>query len=142
MKTHTEATVRVRYAETDQMGIAHHGNHFTWFEVGRVEWCRQHGFEYRQMEIEDDSFIVVAEVHCRYKKPARFDDLLVVRTRVADATRRTVAFEYDIVHKTSGDVIASGKTVHVICDRQGRPKSMPEKYRKYFEDGVRTLKDG
>jgi acyl-CoA thioester hydrolase len=127
-----EATVRVRYAETDQMGVVYHGNYFTWFEVGRVELCRQLGFEYKQMESEDDSFIVVAEAYCRYKRPARFDELLTVRTSVLDSQRRTIRFGYEVIRQTDGETIASGETLHVICDRQGRPKSLPEKYRKYF----------
>ncbi|MGC1911774.1 MAG: thioesterase family protein [Candidatus Acidiferrales bacterium] len=127
-----EATVRVRYAETDQMGVVYHGNYFTWFEIGRVELCRQLGFEYKQMESEDDSFIVVAEAYCRYKRPARFDELLTVRTSVLDSQRRTIRFGYEVVRQTDGETIASGETLHVICDRQGRPKSLPEKYRKYF----------
>ena len=90
-KTTPKRPIRVRYAETDQMGIVYHGNYFTWFEVGRVELCRQLGFEYKQMEIEDDSFIVVAEARCRYKKPARFDDVLTIRTRVTQSQRRTLA---------------------------------------------------
>lgn len=132
MTEYNETTVRVRYAETDQMGVVYHANHFVWFEVGRVEWCRQCGFEYKRMEIEDDSFIVVAEAHCRYKRPARFDDVLTVRTRVIESKRRMVKFGYEIVDQASREIIAAGETVHVICDRQGRPKSLPEKYRKYF----------
>ena len=93
-----ETTVRVRYAETDQMGFVYYGNYFTWFEVGRVELCRQLGFAYKQMEIEDDSFIVVAEASCRYKRPARFDDLLTIRTRVMEAQRRTIRFGYEILN--------------------------------------------
>ena len=131
MSEYIEATVRVRYAETDQMGVVYHGNYFTWFEVGRVEWCRQSGFEYKRMEIEDDSFIVVAEAHCRYKRSARFDDLLTVRTRIIESKRRMVKFGYEIVNQ-DGEQIATGETVHVICDRQGRPKSLPEKYRRIF----------
>ena len=127
-----ETNLRVRYAETDQMGVVYHANYFAWFEVGRVEWCRFQGFEYKRMEREDNSFIVVAEARCRYKRPARFDDLLIVRTRVADSKRRMVKFEYEIVDQASGDLIATGETVHVICDNLGRPKSLPEKYRKYF----------
>jgi len=114
------------------MGVVYYGNYFTWFEIGRVELCRQLGFEYKRMESEDDSFIVVADAHCRYKQPARFDDLLVVRTKVTESQRRTVRFGYEIVDQASGDVIATGDTLHVICDRLGRPKSLPEKYRKYF----------
>jgi acyl-CoA thioester hydrolase len=132
MKTFAETSVRVRYAETDQMGVAYYGNYFTWFEVGRVELCRQLGFEYKRMEAEDDSFIVVAEARCRYKRPARFDDLLTVRTRVTAAQRRTVRLAYEIFNQT-GELIATGETVHVICDRKGRPKSLPEKYQRYLD---------
>lgn len=132
MTAFIETTVRVRYAETDQMGVVYHANYFVWFEVGRVEWCRVQGFEYKRMEAEDDSFIVVAQAHCRYKRPARFDDLLIVRTRVADSKRRTVTFAYEIADQATGEPIATGETVHVICDKLGRPKSLPEKYRKYF----------
>lgn len=129
---YAETTVRVRYAETDQMGVVYYGNYFTWFEVGRVELCRQLGFEYKKMEIEDDSFIVVAEASCRYKRPARFDDLLTIRTRVVEAQRRTIRFGYEILNSAAGEIVAIGETLHVICDRTGRPKSLPDKYRKYF----------
>jgi len=132
MSDYAETTVRVRYAETDQMGVVYYGNYFTWFEIGRVELCRQLGFEYKRMESEDDSFIVVADAHCRYKRPARFDDLLVIRTKLAESQRRTVRFDYEIINQVSGELIATGDTLHVICDRTGKPKSLPEKYRKYF----------
>jgi acyl-CoA thioester hydrolase len=132
MLPHAETTIRVRYAETDQMGVVYHGNYFTWFEVGRVELCRQLGFEYKRMEIEDDSFIVVADAHCRFKRPARFDDVLVIRTTVTQSQRRTVRFGYEILNQASGELIATGDTMHVFCDGLGRPKSLPEKYRKYF----------
>jgi acyl-CoA thioester hydrolase len=127
-----ETTIRVRYAETDQMGVVYHGNYFTWFEVGRVDFCRQLGFEYKQMELQDDSFIVVADAHCRYKQPARFDDVLVIRTNVLMSHRRSVKFGYEVVNPQTKEVIATGETTHVFCDRLGRPKSLPEKYRKYF----------
>jgi acyl-CoA thioester hydrolase len=137
MTEFNETSVRVRYAETDQMGVVHHANYFTWFEIGRVEWCRQHGFEYKRMETEDDSFIVVAEARCRYKRSARFDDILVVRTRVTESKRRLLTFGYELVDQASGDLIATGETVHVICDRHGRAKSLPDKYRDYFSlDGA------
>jgi len=132
MKDYAEAITRVRYAETDQMGVVYHGNYFTWFEIGRVELCRELGFEYKQMEIEDDSFIVVAEAHCRYKRPARFDDVIEIRTRVTQSQRRTLRFGYEIFHQASGELLATGETLHVICDSRGRPKSLPEKYRQFF----------
>jgi acyl-CoA thioester hydrolase len=132
MKEYADTTVRVRYAETDQMGVVYYGNYFTWFEIGRVEFCRQVGFEYKKMEIEDDSFIVVAKASCRYRRPARFDDLLTVRTRVTGSERRTIRFRYEIFRQPSEQLIATGETLHVICDREGRPKSLPEKYRHFF----------
>ena len=127
-----DAHIRVRYAETDQMGVVYYGNYYTWFEVGRVELCRALGFSYRQMEKEDDSFIVVAESKCRYRRPAKFDDALRVRTHVAELQRRTIRFAYEIYRDPDNELIASGETLHVICDSLGRPKSLPEKYRHFF----------
>lgn len=122
----------MRYAETDQMGVVYYANFFVWFEVARVELMRQMGFSYKQMEIEDDSFVVVAKANCTYKQPARFDDVLRIRTRVSESRRRTIAFEYEVFNGATGSVIATGGTLHVTCDSKGRPKTLPEKYRKYF----------
>ncbi len=132
MKDYVDTTVRVRYKETDQMAVVYYGNYFTWFEVGRVEFCRKLGFEYDKTEKEDDSFLVVVETSCRYKRPARFDDLLTIRTRILQSQKRIIKFGYEILDQTSGAVVATGETTHVICDREGKPKSLPEKYRKYF----------
>jgi acyl-CoA thioester hydrolase len=129
---YADTAIRVRYAETDQMGVVYHGNYFVWFEVGRVEYCRQLGLDYKRMEIEGDSFIVVVEASCRYRRPARYDDLLTVRTRLTESRRRTVRFAYEIFKQDSGEQLATGETLHVICDRLGQPKSLPEKYRRYF----------
>ncbi|MHB8540695.1 MAG: acyl-CoA thioesterase [Candidatus Acidiferrales bacterium] len=127
-----ETTVRVRYAETDQMGVVYYANFFVWFEVARVEMMRQLGFSYKQMEIEDDSFVVVAKASCAYKRPAKFDDVLRIRTTIAESRRRTITFSYEVFNDADGTLIATGETLHVICDRHGRPKSLPEKYRRYF----------
>ena len=127
-----ETTIRVRYAETDQMGVVYYANFLVWFEVARVELMRQMGFSYKQMETEDDSFVVVARANCTYKQPARFDDVIRIRTRVSGSRRRTIAFEYEVLNDATGALIATGGTLHVICDGKGRPKSLPEKYRKYF----------
>jgi acyl-CoA thioester hydrolase len=135
MTHYADATIRVRYAETDQMGVVYYGNYFTWFEVGRAELCRQLGFDYKRMEIEDDSFIVVVEASCRYKRPARYDDLLTVRTRITESRRRTIRFAYEILNQDS-EKLATGETLHVICDRLGQPKSLPDKYRRYFLTAV------
>lgn len=132
MSEFSETLARVRYKETDQMGMVYYGNYFTFFEVGRVEYMRARGIAYKQMEREDDSYIVVAEARCRYLRPARYDDLLRIRTRVSESRRRSIRFAYEILRHDSGEVLATGETVHVICNGEGRPKSLPEKYRQLF----------
>jgi acyl-CoA thioester hydrolase len=127
-----ETTLRVRYAETDQMGVVYYANFFVWFEVARVELMRHLGFSYKQMEIEDDSFVVVAKASCTYKQPAKFDDLIRIRTQVFDSRKRTILFSYEVFEDGADSLIATGETLHVICDSKGRPKSLPDKYRKYF----------
>ena len=129
MSAYHDTTVRVRYAETDQMGMVYHSNYFIWFEVGRVELIRSLGIEYKQMEVEDDCHIVVAEAHCRYHHPARYDETLRVRTRIAEGRNRVIKFAYEVFHEPSGRLLATGETTHVICGRDGRPKSLPVKYR-------------
>jgi len=131
MTDYAETIIRVRYSETDQMGVAHHANYFAWFDAGRTEFCRHFGFEYERMEVEDDTFIVVVEASCCYRQPARFDDVLRIRARATGSQRRTVRFGFEILNQTD-QLIATGETLHVFCDRLGRPKSLPEKYHKYF----------
>ncbi len=140
MKNYYETTVRVRYAETDQMGVVYYANFFVWFEIGRVELLRQMGLLYKQMELEDDCHIVVAEARCRYLRPARYDDVLRIRTRVAEARSRTIRFAYEILNDAGGELLASGETTHVVCDRKGRPKSLPAKYRKLFAARLRRAR--
>jgi acyl-CoA thioester hydrolase len=133
MNAVSETTVRVRYKDTDQMGVVYHGNFFTYFEVGRVEYLRDRGMTYRDMELQDDSHIVVAEAQCRYLRPARYDDVLCIRTRVAQARRRTLRFAYEVTNAATGGLLATGETLHVVCNKAGRPKALPEKYWKLFE---------
>jgi acyl-CoA thioester hydrolase len=127
-----DVTVRVRYAETDQMGVVYHANYLIWFEVGRVELMRALGFEYKLMETEDDCFIVVAEVSCRYLHPARYDELLRVRTRISDAGNRIVRYSYELLRDSDDSILATGATTHVICGKDGKAKQLPEKYREKF----------
>ena len=133
MSQHHDTMLRVRYAETDQMGYVYYGNYYTYFEVGRVEYMRARGVAYKEMEINDDSYIVVAESQCRNLRPARYDDMLRIRTRVAELRSRTIRFAYEVIRESDGERLATGETLHVICDRQGRPKALPEKYRHYFD---------
>jgi acyl-CoA thioester hydrolase len=124
-----DTAVRVRYAETDQMGVVYHANYLIWFEVGRVELMRALGVEYKKMESEDDCHIVVADVHCRYLESAHYDEVLRVRTRIPESRSRMVKFAYEIFREADGTLLATGGTTHVICGSNGRPKSMPHKYR-------------
>ena len=122
-----ESRVRVRYAETDQMGVAYYANYFVWFEVGRSQYCNDCGFSYRDMERETGLFLIVAEANCRYKNPARYEDELIIRTRVTESTRRTLRFSYEI-ERSDGAAVATGETLHVLINATGRPSSFPEKY--------------
>jgi len=127
-----DATVRVRYAETDQMGVVYHSNYLIWFEIGRVELMRALGFEYKKMETDDDCYIVVAEASCRYLLPARYDELLRIRTRISQAGNRIVKYSYELLRDSDNHLLATGATTHVICGRDGKPKQLPEKYRNKF----------
>ncbi len=130
MVEYHDAKLRVRYAETDQMGVVYHSNFFVWFEVGRVELMRSLGVEYKKMEREDDCHIVVADVHCRYHHPARYDEEVRIRTRIAESRNRLVKFVYEVFRDADNTLLATGHTTHVICGGNGRPKMLPEKYRR------------
>ncbi len=97
-----------------------------------MELLREMGFTYKEMETKDDCHIMVVEAQCRYLRPARYDDLLRVRTRVAEVRNRSIRFEYEVMNSASGEKLATGMTLHVITDRQGKPKMLPEKYRRHF----------
>ncbi len=122
-----QSRVKVRYAETDQMGVAYYANYFVWFEVGRSQYCNDCGFSYRDMEHETGLFLIVAEASCRYKNPARYEDELIIRTKVTESTRRTLRFSYEI-ERVDGTAVATGETLHVLINAQSRPSSFPEKY--------------
>ncbi|MFN2454601.1 MAG: acyl-CoA thioesterase [Pyrinomonadaceae bacterium] len=127
-----ETKLRVRYSETDKMGIVYHANFLVWFEIGRTEFCRARGFSYREMEENADAFLVVAESYCRYKAPARYDDELIVRTHITEQRRRSLRFGYEIVRVSDNVVIAEGETGHVVTDSQNRVRSFPPEYNALF----------
>jgi acyl-CoA thioester hydrolase len=127
-----ETRIRVRYAETDQMGVVYHANYLVWMEVGRVAYCNARGFEYKQMELQDGVFLAVAEAHCRYASPARFDEEVVIRTWVAEVNPRMVRFAYEMLLAEGGRKLATGETKHIFLGRNLRPCRLPEKYRESF----------
>src|SRR5438309_8588089 len=120
-----ETLLRVRYSETDKMGIVYYANYLVWFEIGRAEFCRARGFSYRDMEENENSFLVVAESYCRYKAPAYYDDELLVRTHITELRRRSLRFGYEILRVPDGTVIAEGETGHVVTDSTGHVRSFP-----------------
>jgi acyl-CoA thioester hydrolase len=134
----TDTTLRVRYAETDQMGIVYYANYFVWFEIGRTDFCRQHGFAYRDMEKEDGLYIMVAETRCRYKAPAYYDDEILLRTCLRAVRKRVLVFGYEVYRLHQPELLAEGETVHVITDREGHPRALPDKYHDLFRAGVRA----
>jgi len=127
-----ETRVRVRYAETDQMGVVYHSNHLIWFEVGRVEFMRQMGFSYRDMERDDGRFIAVAEVTCRYRAPAYYDEEIVVRTRLKTVRDSVIVFTYELSRAENGTLLAEGETTHIVTDSEMKVATLSEKYLKVF----------
>jgi acyl-CoA thioester hydrolase len=128
----SETRVRVRYAETDQMGVVYHSNYLIWFEVGRVELIRQLGLDYKKMEEEDGCGISVVDVHARYRAPARYDDELVIETRLLAARGAVVRFGYRILRITDGLLLCEGETMHVCVGVDMKKRSLPLKYAERF----------
>lgn len=118
-----ETELRVRYSETDRMGIVYHGAYVAWFEVGRTEFCRAAGFPYRRME-DDGLWILVTRVECVYRRPARYDDRIFVRARMTELGSRGIAFAYEVVNEQS-ERVADGASRHVFADTTGRPVRAP-----------------
>ncbi|MEG9436879.1 acyl-CoA thioesterase [Edaphobacter sp. HDX4] len=128
----SESRVRVRYAETDQMGVVYHANYLVWFEVGRVDFIRSMGMDYRSMEREDGLGIAVVDVSARYKSPARYDDELKIETRLTAARGAVIKFAYRVIRVEDDVVLCEGETIHVVVDREMKKQSLPEKYASRF----------
>ena len=125
--------VRVRYAETDQMGIVYYANYLVWFELGRVELLRSLGLAYSKLEADHGCILPVVSARCRYRAPARYDDEILIETRPAMLRGSVLKFAYRILRKgRDGEepaLLAEGETVHVVCDDQLQRKPLPEKYK-------------
>jgi acyl-CoA thioester hydrolase len=131
-----ETRIRVRYAETDQMGVVYHANHFVWFEIGRVEFLRQLGFSYKDMEREDECYIAVVDAQCRYKAPVHYDDEVVVRTSLTHVRDKVIRFGYELRSAQSGGLLAEGETTHIVANSKMQSRALPEKYMKAFRAAV------
>ena len=124
----SETEIRVRYAETDKMGIVHHSNYYVWFELGRSDYCRARGFSYLDMEEKDGALMVVAESRCRYKSPAFYEDILILRTKIASIRSRSIRFIYEIFRDDK--LIAEGETLHLVTDTNKKIRSLPKVYKE------------
>jgi acyl-CoA thioester hydrolase len=131
-----ETRVRVRYAETDQMGVVYHSNHLIWFEVGRVELMRQMGFTYRDMEREEGRFIAVAEATCRYRAPVFYDEEVIIKTRLKTVRESVIIFSYELIRAQGGGLLAEGETTHIVTDANMKVARLPEKYLNVFRAAV------
>jgi len=123
--------IRVRYAETDQMGIVYYANYLVWFEVGRTDWLREMGWSYRDMEADGISLPVI-EARCTYHESARYDEELEVRTTSTLESPIRIQFLYEVVRAADGATLASGMTMHAALDRSGRPRRLPDRVRTLF----------
>ena len=128
----SEIRLRVRYAETDQMGVVYHANHFIWFEVGRVELLRQLGISYREMEQDHRCAMAVVDARCRYRAAARYDDEIIVRTRLKNLRESLVHFEYELLRASDGALLAEGETTHLAINGEMKVRTIPERYMKTF----------
>jgi len=127
-----ETRLRVRYAETDQMGVVYHSNYIIWFEVGRVEMLRDLGFTYREMEQQDGTNFAVVEARCRFKAPALYDDLVIIRTRLVNVRDSLLHFTYEVLRDQDQALLAEGETIHIVVDAGFKRMPLPEKYRSSF----------
>ncbi|MGC2744719.1 MAG: thioesterase family protein [Candidatus Angelobacter sp.] len=127
-----ETKLRVRYAETDKMGVVYHSNFVIWFEVGRVELLRQLGFQYSDMESEDNCHIPVVDLRVRYKAPAQYDDVIVVRTQIKNVRSSLLHFSYEIFREADRTLLATGETMHIIVNKNLERTALPEKYMQAF----------
>jgi acyl-CoA thioester hydrolase len=121
--------VRVRYAETDRMGVVYYANYLVWFEVGRTEWLRETGWTYREME-RDGISLPVIEAHCEYRQPARYDDEIEIATRGTLVTPVRIRFDYEVARAADGTIAAVGHTVHAAVDASGKPCRLPPRVRE------------
>jgi len=128
--------VRVIYADTDQMGLAYYGNYLRWFEVGRTEMLRELGMSYRQVE-EAGFRMPVLEARCRYLRPARYDDELVIETTLVHRGRASLRFEYRVLRRTDGELLANGQTAHCFLDAEGRAVRMPPFFVELLDRAIR-----
>jgi acyl-CoA thioester hydrolase len=129
MSPSIEIEERVRYSETDQMGVAHNKSYFEWFEIGRTEFCRRKGISYKDIEAHG-YYLVVVEAFCKYRKPVRYDEVFLIRVSLREITPKKVIFDYELLTKEERKLIASGYTVHIVTNAKAEVSILPEELLK------------
>lgn len=134
--------LRVRYADTDQMGVAYHSNYLIWFEVARTDFCRSCGFTYARMESQVQCYLPVTEVRCRYRRPLKYDEEFRVEASIEQISRRGMKFKYRVVSPDGSILYAEGNTHHIVTDGSGRPKKLPDAFYRRFKEIQSNEKSG
>ena len=125
--------VRVRYADTDQMGVVYYANYFVWLEVARTEFLRSLGIDYRNIEKEKRLALPVVEAYCKYKAPARYDEIIMIRIKVSQVKNSSLRFDYSLFNKENNELLVVAYTTHVFIDKDRRPVRMPKEIQNMFE---------
>ena len=125
--------IRVRYIEIDQMGVVNNVNYFKWLEEGRVELLRDLGIPHIEIE-KNDTFLMIVETQCNYLAPARYDECLIMETRITHIGTKSIRFDYQIIRHDRSEVVAKAHSVHVCTNKAGETKPIPPEYRKILED--------
>jgi acyl-CoA thioester hydrolase len=126
--------VRVRYADTDQMGVVYYANYFVWLEIARTEFLRSQGIDYKSIEKESRLSLPVVEAHCKYKAPARYDDIILIKTKIAQVKSSALRFDYELFNKESGELLVEAYTTHVFIDKDRRPVRIPQEIKDIFKE--------
>lgn len=126
-----ETAIRVRYQETDQMGVVYHTNYLVWFEVGRTEMMREHGFSYRDLE-KTGLLLPVVDIRCKYEYPARYDDPVIIRTKISQFNRSKIVFAYEAVHQETGRRLAKGESIHLWVDKEMKRVNLKQAYPELY----------
>ncbi|WP_245739731.1 acyl-CoA thioesterase [Thermoflavimicrobium dichotomicum] len=134
----SESTIRVRYQETDQMGVVYHTNYIVWFEVGRTDWVRKLGISYKDLE-KLGLLLPLVEVNCVYRSPARYDDEVIVRTQVEEMNGSKIIFQYEILRKADHKLLATGSTKHLWVNREMKRVRLDIDFPHIYEQLTQTL---
>lgn len=140
-ENYSESKIRVRYAETDTMGIVYHANYYVWFEVGRGDFMRRFDISYKQME-EMGIMLPVVETHCRYRVPAQYDDLLTIRTKVKELGAVKISFQYQVIRDSDNTLLAEGETLHAFTDKTRKLMNLKKHYNEIYALLAKAMEGG